>query len=116
MMRYTNALDLLCRRDHGLAAEPVVEADLAERGTIGYECTLAQLRAEVTATQIWHDRTRIVKRRQVSAHELVQAKLLRPRHLDDAVHWWSERDPGDRCRDVLCRHRLNQHGCKSHGV
>src|ERR1700704_657046 len=44
--------DPLCRRAHGLPAEPVVEADLAEAGVVGHERAFVQHRAEVGRARI----------------------------------------------------------------
>ncbi len=38
-------------------------------------------------------------------------ELLRPRDFDDAVHRRSDGDPGNRTRDILGRHGLDQNGC-----
>ena len=59
--------------------------------------------------------TWIVAGVEASSDELVQTKLLGPRHFDDAVYGRSYSDPGNCARDVLGGHRLDLNGCEAHG-
>src|SRR5712691_7704277 len=106
---------LLRSRAHKLTAEPVFESGRADGGVaVGHERAFSKRRSVITRVWICDHCTSVVSCTEVSADELVQAKLLRTSHLDHAVQWCSDGDPDDLSRDILCRHGLNQDGCESH--
>src|SRR5690242_10069939 len=98
-------------------SHPVFEADLTELGVpLRHQRPLNQLDAEVACVRVADHFTRIVARTEPQSDELVEAKLLRPRYLEDALQRRSHRDPGNRIGDVRGRDRLVQHGRDAHLV
>src|SRR5262245_42330576 len=103
-------------RDHGLA-EPVIQAGLGEPGVAaGHECALTQLCASVGRVRIGDHLAWVVAFAEDSSYEFVESELLWPRHFNDAVHGRSHGDHGDRARDILSCHGLDQNGCESDRV
>src|SRR5512132_384347 len=97
--------------------DPILEASLSEDGVVaGEKGLLAQLCAEVACVRIGDHVTWIVACAEVSSDELVETEPLWPRHLEDAVHRGSHRDPADRTRDILSRHGLDQNRRQTHRV
>src|SRR5690242_3148290 len=96
--------------DSGLS-QPGLEADLPEPGVrLRHQGALAQLRTEVARVRVGDHFPGVVARTEPQSDEFVEAKLLRPRHFEDAVQRRSHRDPANRTRDVRGRDRLEQHG------
>src|SRR5262245_5707362 len=95
-------------------AEPVLETYLTElRTIIGNESPLGQFRAEVARTRIHDDFARIVLSAEPLTYELVESEALGPGDFTDVIHWRANRDPADAARDIVGRHRLNEHGCET---
>lgn len=55
----------------------------------------------------------IVACAQASSHEFVETELLRPRYLNDAVHWRAHGDLAHRSGDIVSRDGLDEHGCQA---
>src|SRR4029077_3374613 len=101
----------------GRLAEPVFEADVAERGArVRHQRALAQLRAEVARVRVGEHFTGVVARTEPQPDEFVEAELLRSRHFEDAVQRRANRDPANRTCDVRGCDRLEQHGRDAHRV
>src|ERR687896_1960253 len=85
----------------GRLVEPVFEADLAEPG-IGtrHQTPLVHLGAEVAGLRVGDHFTGVVARAETQSDELVEAELLRSRHLDHAVQRRSQGDPANRIGDI----------------
>ena len=81
-----------------------------------HQCALAQLRAEVARVRVGDHHARIAGVRETQSDEFVEAELLRPRDLDDAVHRSRHGDLRHRLRDIVRRHGLEQHGGDAHRV
>src|SRR3954463_2491513 len=83
---------------------------------IGHERPLAEVSAVVRRLWIGDHLARILACAKVSADELVQTKLLRASHLDDALERCSEGDTRDHSRDIFGCHGLKQYRCEPHRV
>ena len=102
--------------DRGLV-EPVLEPDRAElRPAKRDERLLARHRAEVRRPRIGDHLTRIASRLQATPDDLVEPEAIGTGDFDATVAWGVDGNPGDRPRDVICRHRLERHGRDVHAV
>src|SRR5438552_8420217 len=101
----------------GGSSEPVLEADLAQPGVgAGHERTLAKLRAEVARVRVGDDYPSILACTETESNAFVKAKLLWPRHFNDAVQRCSHCDPANRNRNIRGRYGLEQHGGDVHRI
>src|SRR5262245_15946486 len=57
--------------------------------------------------------TRIVACGEDSSDDFVEPPRLRPPNFGDAVHWGSYGSPGDRARDILSPHGLDENRCQA---
>src|ERR1700740_2699210 len=96
--------------------KPGLETDFPETGIFTRDQrALVDFDTEVAGTGISNYFAGVVVRAKTLSHEFVEAELLRPTHFNDSIHRRANRDPSNRCGDVVSRHGLNEHWRQSDG-
>ena len=65
--------------------------------------------SEMAGARVRDDRTRIIVSPETLKNEFIKAEWLRSPHLDKSIYRSANRDPRNRCGDVVSRHRLYEH-------
>ncbi len=100
--------------EHRLA-EPFLKADLAEsRGTGRNQRALGELGPEVPRVRVNDNLAGVIACVKALTDQFIETELLGTRHFNHAIQRRAHGNQGDRVRDVISRHRLNEYVRQPH--